>query len=222
MDDVCLLGEHAGNPMFQRWRTLCAQMTWGKEGEAFFETLARHYAEPPRAYHNLNHIGHCLDEFGRLRHLATQAPLIELAIWFHDAVYDSRTKDSEERSAALADASLERLGLDEEDRRAVSRLVLATKHDGACDDANACIITDVDLAILGQPVDVFDRYERQIREEYHWVHERDYARGRVAVLERFLARDHVFSTSEMQARYEAQARENLRRSIARLRSSLTS
>ena len=55
-----------------------------------------------RAYHTLRHIEACLAWM-------RDAPLedddriaAEFAIWFHDAVYDTRASDNEERSADLA------------------------------------------------------------------------------------------------------------------------
>ena len=40
-----------------------------------------------------------------------------------------------------------------------------TTHRAEPDDDDGRVILDVDLAILGQPRDAFDAYERAIREE---------------------------------------------------------
>lgn len=59
------------------------------------------YSEPHRHYHNFHHIADSLAEFDRARHLAREPLAVELAIWFHDTVYDTRAGNNEEQSAEL-------------------------------------------------------------------------------------------------------------------------
>lgn len=56
------------------------------------------YSEPHRAYHNLTHVGACMDVWERMpgRH-----PIVKLALFFHDAVYVPGDKRNEELSAGL-------------------------------------------------------------------------------------------------------------------------
>jgi predicted metal-dependent HD superfamily phosphohydrolase len=98
----------------------------------------------------------------------------------------------------------------------VRQLVLATKHDARPASADAALLVDVDLAILGAVPERFDEYERQIREEYAWVPGPLFRRKRREILEGFLVRPHVYNTSHFRDRYEAAARANLSRSIAQL------
>ena len=74
------------------------------------------------------------------------------------------------------------------------------------------------LSILGAPEATFDRYEAGVRAEYAHVPEQAFRAGRAAILERFLARDLLFLSPWGRARFEDEARGNLRRSIAALRS----
>jgi predicted metal-dependent HD superfamily phosphohydrolase len=53
------------------------------------EKLANAYAEPQRHYHTLNHISHMLDTFDTYSGVFQDKRAVELAIWFHDCVYDS-------------------------------------------------------------------------------------------------------------------------------------
>ena len=53
---------------------------------------------------------------------------------------------------------------------------------------------DADLWILGAPPDRFDQYCRQVRDEYAWVPDADYAAGRAAVLMPFAASDRLYLT----------------------------
>lgn len=179
------------------------------------ERLLQCYAEPQRHYHTAQHLRECLDEFDGARSLASHAPAVELAIWFHDAVYDPRAQDNEERSAALAEECLCSVGASEETRQWVADLILATKHHLAATTDQALLI-DVDLAILGQPPDRYGEYEAQIQREYAWVPTDVFAGKRAEVLQRFLDRPRVYATESFFDRYEARARENLTRSLKRL------
>src|SRR5690349_8065412 len=91
----------------QLWQTI------GASGDAarWYETLSRAYAEPQRHYHNQQHIAECLAELDGARHLAKEPACAELALWFHDAVYDPKSGENEERSAAMAKRCLSDAGL---------------------------------------------------------------------------------------------------------------
>lgn len=168
--------------------------------------LRERYAEPHRRYHTLEHIEHCLAEFADARHLAENPEDVELALWFHDAVYDTRRHDNEERSAAWL------LELRPDAKRAAD-LILATKHHRASTPDEALLV-DVDLAILGQSEERFGLYERRIREEYAWVPEPIFRQKRAEILQGFLARPFIYGTEFFRARYETAARRNLQRSLA--------
>jgi predicted metal-dependent HD superfamily phosphohydrolase len=175
------------------------------------------YAEPHRHYHNQQHIADCLGQFDQVRQLAVESGAVEFAIWFHDAIYDSRASDNEERSAELAQVWLQQAGATETLTNSVGRLVLATKaHDGTL-HSEAPLLVDVDLAILGQSPRRFWEYENGIRAEYDWVDPKTFASKRAEILQRFLARPRLYHTAFFFARLEVQARSNLRASIEQLR-----
>jgi predicted metal-dependent HD superfamily phosphohydrolase len=133
---------------------------------------------------------------------------VELALWFHDAIYDTHRSDNEERSADWAKASV--------GNARVHALVMATRHEAVPHDIDAQVLVDVDLWILGAPEERFDEYESQVRQEYGWVPGPIYRRKRKAILESFLARAAIYNTARFIERYEPQARVNLARSLARL------
>lgn len=171
------------------------------------------YQAPGRHYHDLNHIKDCLRAFEAVHDQSDDPQSVELAIWFHDVVYDPTRHDNEERSAEAAARALSALNAPCDLIARVEKLILATKHASAPDDTDAKLLVDVDLAILGRSAAEFDRYEAAIRREYAHVPDAAFAAGRAAVLRRFLERPSIYQISRFRERYEAMARENLLRSI---------
>jgi len=102
----------------------------------------------------------------------------------------------------------------------VAALVLATKTHEPSALRDAALVIDVDLSILGQRKERFEEFEAQIRREYDWVLESTFAAKRAEILERFLARKHIFATERFLAKFENQARGNLQESIKRLKDSI--
>ena len=192
----------------ERWMDLWKRAGLTGDAGAVFADLERRYAEPHRSYHVLAHVVHALDEFERLRPLAKDPEAIELAIWFHDAVYNPLARDNEKQSGELARS----VGAGQK----VVDLILATRHDSVPDDLDARILVDVDLAILGQPEAEYDGYEQGIGVEYSAVPEPLFKAGRAAVLRSLLERPRIYGTDLFLERYEAQARQNLGRSLQSL------
>jgi predicted metal-dependent HD superfamily phosphohydrolase len=178
--------------------------------------LTARYAEPHRAYHTMQHIGECFTVLEPAESLARRLGEVMLALWFHDAIYDTRAHDNEARSAQWARASLLAAGADAGTAERVHGLVLATTHRAAPHDPDAQLVVDVDLAILGAPGARFAEYERQIREEYAWVPADAFRERRARVLGSFLERPAIYGTAHLATRLETRARQNLRRSLARL------
>lgn len=216
----------------KRWLAFCRAIGAGEQARATFAQLDLLYGEPGRFYHGWGHILACLGELRRDRKSCADPAVVEMALWFHDAVYDTRAGDNEERSARLAVLWAERLGLPAGFSRAVERLVLATKvtagrapdsrpqfsaSEPAADaDPDAAMIADIDLAILGRSRCAFDFYEHRIRREYAWLPEEAFRRRRAELLRSLLVRPSMYRTERFRKRYEARARRNLRRSVQRL------
>lgn len=182
-----------------------------------FDRLVAAHAEPHRHYHNLEHVTEVLKVAGRLAKFADDPTAVQLAAWFHDAVYDPTARDNEARSAELARECLEQMGIGGE-AEWVSELILATAHGDTLGDADTDVLLDADLAILGAGEARYLRYADAIRREYAFVPEDEYRKGRVAVLEKFLARDRIYRTDVMHLEAEASARRNLRAEVEQLTS----
>jgi len=203
-------------PGEDRWRHLWQAAGATGEPAAWYQRLTAAYAEPQRHYHNQQHIAECLAEFDGARSLAQSPEAVELALWFHDAVYDPKAGDNEERSAAMAGSCLEAHGLSAL-APTVSELVMATKTHITAAGTDAALMVDVDLSILGQGEERFAEYEAQIREEYQSVPSLIFNFKRAEILQRFLARPRLYTTDFFAARYEEKARRNLDASIRNLK-----
>ncbi len=193
----------------ERWNALWLRLGVARHSIPAIDPLLQVYTSPARHYHNLGHIEHCLRELDDLRQQCEDANAVELAIWFHDIVYDPKRHDNEERSLDEAVRTMRDAGVSQSLINAVSGLILATKHTGEPEGHDARILTDIDLSILGQPEPVFDEYDRAIRREYGHISEKDFVEGRARILRQFLERPSIYSTPEMKERYEVNARKNL-------------
>lgn len=201
--------------LLTRWQT-----TWGALGarsdEDLFHRLIQCYSESHRKYHTTRHLEECFAHLDQVCSLTERTGEVELAIWFHDAIYDTHRSDNEVKSADWAKASAIAAGLKSEEPARISELIMATRHNVIPEGADAKVLVDIDLAILGAESDRFEEYELQVREEYSWAPELLYRGGRRKILKEFTDREWIYSTDYFRAAYEERARENITSSLARL------
>lgn len=202
----------------ERWTRLWSDFGAKDDGLTVYQELLSLYSEPHRHYHSLRHIADCLNEFDAARHVAQQPIAVELSIWFHDAIYDTRAPDNEEKSAALANRRISEAGGRRDLNESVSALVMATKKHDSSLHPDAPLLVDIDLSILGKSEQRFWEYEAQIRREYDWVPEETFAAKREEILVGFLLRERIYATDEFYGRYEKQARANIQVSVQKLKS----
>jgi predicted metal-dependent HD superfamily phosphohydrolase len=198
------------------WQRLWQQLGADPVPAGLFNQLLAAYSEAQRAYHTLQHLRECLAHFEAAASLAQRPDEVELALWFHDAVYDPRAADNEERSAEWARRSILAAGCDEAVAQRVQALVLATQGHQAGDDPDTRLLLDIDLTILGAAPARFDEYGRQIRAEYAHVPAEEFRVRRQRVLQGFLERPHIYATEVFRAALEQRARDNLARALAGL------
>jgi predicted metal-dependent HD superfamily phosphohydrolase len=210
-----------------RWFRLCDNLGFkfnyeseesGETNLSFeFEQLFYKYSEGQRYYHTPKHLLECLNEFDQVKSLVNFPNQTELALWFHDVVYNPEGKDNEEKSKEYALKVLSNLGLNTKTLEQVGNLVLLTKHQVNPPTIDEKILLDIDLSIFGKSKEVFDEYEMNIRKEYSWATEKEFKGGRSKILQYFLNRDSIYATDYFKARYEMQARVNLERSLGNLK-----
>jgi predicted metal-dependent HD superfamily phosphohydrolase len=179
----------------------------------FFQLICSHYAEPTRNYHTLQHLGECLDLFESVMDLATHPAEIEIALWFHDAIYNTASQDNEAQSAQWARSELSKAGVLPEKIDRIQSLIMSTCHTALPITIDECLLVDIDLAILGSSTERFAEYEQQIRAEYDFVPETIFSQKRQEILQGFVDRSTIYSTKYFQDKLEARARDNIKRSI---------
>ena len=200
----------------KRWEDTWKKLNARTVPHNVFEELLKAYSSPDRFYHNLTHIQDCLSIFDQTSLLAVHLEEVELAIWFHDAVYDTRRNDNEQKSAEWAVSAINQSGVEHAVAERVFNFVLATRHTTEVSDRDAQFVVDVDLSILGRETEIYWQYENNIRKEYAWVPENLFRERRIEILRGLLDREYIYFHERYRERFEDQARANLERAIAKL------
>ncbi|MCP4218072.1 MAG: hypothetical protein GY765_25740 [bacterium] len=101
----------------------------------------------------------------------------------------------------------------------VTALIRATQTHSLTadiDNFDGAFFLDIDISILGTPVEMYDNYASAIRSEYAHVPDDVYKRERIKLLHSFLNRDTVYETTPMNLLFGGQAIKNIREEIKRL------
>ncbi|WP_255595168.1 hypothetical protein [Lysobacter sp. BMK333-48F3] len=179
------------------------------------------YAAPPRAYHNLGHVAEVLGHYADVAAGPgwRQPVEVALAVLYHDAIYHAGRRDNEARSAQLAREHIARwlpqAGIDAD--RVAGLIELTARHGAIARedvDEEARLFLDGDMAILGAATAQFDAYDRGIASEYRGhVPGPLFRLNRRRFLKGLLKRERIFLSDYYHARYDAAARNNLRRAV---------
>jgi predicted metal-dependent HD superfamily phosphohydrolase len=197
-----------------RWHRLTTPLLPADEARrmATLQQLTVAYEASDRHYHSLKHIKMLLDSAEKHAAALQDVEVVQLAIWFHDAVYSTHRTDNEERSAALALEFLGHSNLSAERRQRVAYLIERTKdhtQPQPATDSDLHFFLDADLQILGAPEADYWQYARQVRQEYRLVPDFMYRRGRRKVLEKLLNSAVLYQTPLFRDKLDTQARRNL-------------
>ncbi len=199
-----------------RWIALMQAMGFEPAIDCY-QALYQAYSEPQRFYHTVKHINAMLAHFDSVKHLAEQPAELELAIWFHDAIYNIPSSSNEFDSARWAKQFVQSKGYAEAGTQRIFDLIMATQHHEKSTLIDANLIIDIDLAILGSSPAAYDEFEQNIRREYHMVPEAIYRKKRAEILAHFLVNRQIYKLDSFISQYENAARENIRRAIDRLK-----
>jgi predicted metal-dependent HD superfamily phosphohydrolase len=184
------------------------------------QLVANAYTATERHYHTLAHLEEMyallLPLQDRVQPWEWQAWVLALA--WHDYVYNplSNTNEADSARAVLSVLSLAQAPPYLVNK--VEALVIATAKHEATDDACTNYFTDADMAVLGKSPLLYDAYCSQVRQEYAIFPDEAYRFGRLHFLNTTLQHPFIFITTHFREQFELQARRNLQREAAYLRS----
>jgi len=170
--------------------------------------------QPHRGYHGPEHLDELI-ELAR-HHTPDLDDTEQLALLFHDAIYvpGAGRGENERLSALLMRATVPPFDIGPIDLDRASRIIEATTH-AVPPPAEAARVCDLDLWRLAAPWEAFQRHALGIRHEYLHLHadEAAFWIARKAFYKAMLAKPALFATAYFRDRFEAAARENMRRAL---------
>ena len=198
-----------------RWLELMSRLGLANN-EDTYAALVNAYSEKHRFYHSTDHISAVLRQLDESKTAPNKPYELELALWFHDAIYQPFSSTNEQDSADWAARFLRANACGSDLVNNVHKLIMATCHTASLSTDDERLIVDIDLTILGASEAVFQQFDLNVRKEYKRVPLIIYKRKRKAVLRSFLERDRIYQCDDFFERFEVQARINLEASIKNL------
>lgn len=197
-----------------------------QEVEPAIHALVRPYGiEPWRHYHNTDHLIHMSDFLLQHIYELRNPRAVLLAKNAHDMIYqpwlyDTRLETrgvNEEASALFAEVLLAPF-YDPAEVALVTEYIRSTAgHSTETSDFDQQYLLDADMRILGEDEDIFDAYDAGTMAEFLYGRpelKKAFMIGRYQFLSRTVA-GQIYCTERAQDLYEARAKANLERTIAR-------
>ena len=167
--------------MKSNWEDLCLRLRV-KGALPLYDDLKSQYEEPSRFYHTFKHIKYMLSNIPE----DFRSELFELAVWYHDIIYDPHRSDNEQKSIQYFSDHWSDY-LTHEEAKTVSRLIEVTTHGKVKTKSSVeRLMVDLDLLILSESADIYEEYATNIRKEYKHYPDEEYQIGRRKVLGLFL------------------------------------
>lgn len=190
---------------------------WGfNPNHATYARLMDAYSKKGRYYHTQAHVTACLLHLDSCVSAVACPREVELALWFHDAIYAPLSAKNEKKSADWASSFLSENGVSAQVITRVYRLIMVTQHNAPTRTKDESILVDIDLSILGADPETYEVFEQQVRKEYRVIPWFLFQKKRAALLQGFLDRSNIYNNDPFSTEREQQARENLSNAISKL------
>lgn len=181
-----------------------------------YKEVKNYYSMPGRYYHTPKHIEHCLTQFDLASDQLENADAVEIAIWFHDLVFEANADDNELQSACRF-VELANDSMDAEFKTTVYDLVMATAPPRIPKTTDQQFMLDIDLSSFGLPWEDMLRDSIAVRQESPQLSDAEFFPGQRAFLESLVKREHFYFTEFFRSRIEETARSNINRYLENLR-----
>jgi predicted metal-dependent HD superfamily phosphohydrolase len=190
--------------LLPKWKII--GYNWNATQKFYMENLSDAYLKG-RYYHTVRHINYMINHVKDFKLTKKEQAKLELAIWFHDIVYDAQKTDNEKNSGIKLVHFGESIGIRLKDINEMTDLILDTKHNITPTTKLGKIICDLDLREF-----VSDRQKLntpEVRKEYSHLSDEEFNKGRVEFLKTMLKKTHIYHTKLYRDLFENKARENL-------------
>ncbi len=199
---------------FELWRRCLAEQGEA-DPEPIWNELINHYTQSGRHYHGVGHLLHCLDLHDLALAEMDDPDAVEMAIWFHDVVFEARSRDNERRSAELfRRAAADRCGSTFVEK--VFRLILVTDHRAPLEGRDEEFVADIDLSSFALSWASFLRDTEALRLENREVADDRYYAAHQRFLNGLSQRRRIFHSDFFHRRCESDARRNIDRYLGQL------
>lgn len=187
----------------------------GASADDVYEEVHGYYSASGRHYHTPEHIDHCLRQFDLACAEMEDADAVEIAIWFHDLIFDVRANDNELQSARRF-AALANDSMDAGFKARVHDLIMTTAPPRLPRTTDQKFMLDIDLSSFGLPWQDMLRDSIAVRQESPQLTDAEFFPGQRAFLESLVSREHFYFTEFFRSRIEDGARSNIERYLQKL------
>ncbi|WP_417266393.1 phosphohydrolase [Brumimicrobium sp.] len=174
-----------------------------------FDEIIHAYESEGRYYHNLEHLKDLFSELERASHLIDDFNLVNIAVFYHDVIYNPTANNNEEKSAEFSSNHLKLMRASEQLIKTVYEAIIATKKHSESENNNINIFTDADLSILGTNSEHYKKYSQKIRYEYITYPSYLFDNGRIQALKQLMDTGRLFKSEYFYKLNEKQALDNL-------------
>lgn len=191
------------------------------ERQKWWQIISTQYSKPYRHYHSLSHLEDLFSKLDQISALIQKPQIVELAIFFHDLIYEPESKTNEQDSAQwFVNFAKECTTMKPEDISLVERYILQTANHLSCNEQHGhdlLYFLDLDLSILGShSTDQYSKYAQGVRQEYSVLSDEQFCAGRSQFLKKMLAVENLFYTSHFRISIGEKAKENMQRELHEL------
>lgn len=224
-------------PTFVRSARAAGATASDEQLQAAALALLERWSSPERCHHDVRHLADMLKRLGTLAGETHHPDLVNLAAFYHGAVFSTSRRDTYTRnggedevaSSALARTELAELGIPSDTLERICDLITGMKVRGRkgsedCEktttsmeaiDIDLLALCDAHLGSLAANPQRYAKYLDEIAEEYGHIPRMAFFRARRKIVRRLLDRRRLFS-SPLGRQWENQARENLQAELDRL------